>query len=131
MQVRVAEMGAWSNIPHFLYRDEIYSLQILLCRTQAGPGRTVKKEQEEFSPNNVQRINLISCTCGPVKSSLTPVKTKFSSGVLNRLRSPEIRSNGARRIWIETAKALKWTRYALRGFAKMRYCCVWSMTPFR
>ena len=28
--------------PHFKkYRDEIYSLQILLSRTQAGPGRTV------------------------------------------------------------------------------------------
>ena len=28
------------------YRDEIYSLQILLIRTQAGPGRTVKQELE-------------------------------------------------------------------------------------
>ena len=42
------------------YRDEIYSLQNLLSRTQAGPGRSVKKEQEEISPNHVQRINLIS-----------------------------------------------------------------------
>ena len=42
------------------YRDAIYSLQILLSRTQAGPGRTVKQEQEEISPNHVQRINLIS-----------------------------------------------------------------------
>ena len=31
----------------------------LLSRTQAGPGRTVKQEQEEISPNHV-RINLIS-----------------------------------------------------------------------
>ena len=46
------------NVP--MYRDEIYSLQILLSRTQAGPGRTVKKEQEEISPNHVQRINLLS-----------------------------------------------------------------------
>ena len=36
------------------YRHEIYSLQNLLSRTQAGPGRTVKKEQEEISPNHVQ-----------------------------------------------------------------------------
>ena len=43
-----------------VYRDEIYSLQILLSRTQAGPGRTDKQEQEEISPNHVQRINLIS-----------------------------------------------------------------------
>ena len=42
------------------YRDEIYSLQILLSRTQTGPGRTVKQGQEEISPNHVQRINLIS-----------------------------------------------------------------------
>ena len=42
------------------YRDEIYSLQILLSRNKAGPGRTVKQEQEEFSPNHVQRLNLIS-----------------------------------------------------------------------
>ena len=43
-----------------VYRDEINSLQIQLSRTQAGPGRTVKKEQEEISLNDVQRINLIS-----------------------------------------------------------------------
>ena len=42
------------------YRDEIYSLQILLSRTQAGPGGTVEQEQEEISPKDVQRINLIS-----------------------------------------------------------------------
>ena len=42
------------------HRDEIYSLQILLNRTQAGPGRTVKQEQGETSLNHVQRLNLIS-----------------------------------------------------------------------
>ena len=48
-----------------VYRDEIYSLQILLSRTKAGPGRTVKQEQEqeEISPNHVQRLNLISVQC--------------------------------------------------------------------
>ena len=45
---------------NIMYRDEIYSLQILLSRTQAEPGRAVKKEQEEISPNHVRRINLIS-----------------------------------------------------------------------
>ena len=43
-----------------LYRDEILSLQILLSRTQSGPGRTVKQEQEEISPNHVQKLNLNS-----------------------------------------------------------------------
>ena len=45
---------------HHMYRDEIYSLQNLLSMTQAGPGRTVKQEQEENSPNHVQRLNLNS-----------------------------------------------------------------------
>ena len=35
-------------------------MQILLSRTQAGPDRIVKEEQEEISPNYVQRLNLIS-----------------------------------------------------------------------
>ena len=43
---------------HITFREEIKFLQILLSRTQAGPGRTVK--QEEYSPNHVQRINLIT-----------------------------------------------------------------------
>ena len=43
-----------------VYRDEIYSLQILLSRTQAEPGKRVKQEQEEISRNHVQRLNLIS-----------------------------------------------------------------------
>ena len=41
-------------------RDEILTLQILLSRTQAGPVRTVKQEQEENYCNHVQRLNLIS-----------------------------------------------------------------------
>ena len=32
----------------------------MLSRTHAGPGRTVKQEQEEISPNHIQRLNLIS-----------------------------------------------------------------------
>ena len=32
-------------------------MQILLSRTQAGPGRTVKQEQEEISPNHVQTFS--------------------------------------------------------------------------
>ena len=49
-----------SICPRNKYRDEIYSLRILLSRTQAGPGRTVKEEQEQISPNHIQKINLIS-----------------------------------------------------------------------
>ena len=43
-----------------MYRDEINSLQIQLSGTQTGPGRAVKEQQEQNSPNHVQRINLIS-----------------------------------------------------------------------
>ena len=41
-----------------LYRAEKKSLQILLSRTQAGPGRNVKQEQEEISRNHVPRLFL-------------------------------------------------------------------------
>ena len=36
------------------YRDELKGLYVLLSRTQAGPGRTVKQEQEDISRNHVQ-----------------------------------------------------------------------------
>ena len=54
-----------AQVGRILYRDEIYSLQILVvCNTQAEPGRTFKQEQEEISPNHVQRLNLISVVWG-------------------------------------------------------------------
>ena len=37
-----------------LYRGGNKGLYVLLSRTQAGPGRTVKEEQEEISRNHVQ-----------------------------------------------------------------------------
>ena len=36
------------------YRARNKGLQILLSNSQAGPGRTVKQEQEEISRNHVQ-----------------------------------------------------------------------------
>ena len=50
----------------YMYRDEINSLQIQLSRTQAGPGRAVQEQQEQNSPNHVQRINLISVLNGTI-----------------------------------------------------------------
>ena len=52
--------GSSTNFCVSIYRDEINSLQIQLSRTQAGPCRAVKEQQEQNSPNHVQRINLIS-----------------------------------------------------------------------
>ena len=37
-----------------LYRDRLKGAQILLCNSQAGPGRKVKQEQEDISRNHVQ-----------------------------------------------------------------------------
>ena len=46
---------------HYLqYRAEKKPLQILLSRTQAGPGRIVKQQQEEMSRNHVPRLFLSS-----------------------------------------------------------------------
>ena len=49
MRDRVAVLGCQT-----LYRDRLKGVQILLSRTQAGPGKPVKQEQEETSPNHVQ-----------------------------------------------------------------------------
>ena len=38
----------------YYYRGGNKGLFVLLSRTQAGPGRTVKQEQEEMSRNHVQ-----------------------------------------------------------------------------
>ena len=39
---------------HVEYRDRLKCMQILLSRTQAGPGRAAKQEQEQTSRNHVQ-----------------------------------------------------------------------------
>ena len=43
-----------------MYRDRLKGVQILLSRTQAGPGRTVMVEQEQTSRNHVQAFKPIS-----------------------------------------------------------------------
>ena len=43
-----------------MYRAEKKSLQILLSRTQVGPGRKVKQEQEQISRNHVQTFSVCS-----------------------------------------------------------------------
>ena len=43
-----------------MYRDRLKSMQILLSRTQAGPGRAVKQEQKQTSCNHVQNLQSIS-----------------------------------------------------------------------
>ena len=48
------------GIASMLYRDRLKSMQILLSRTQAGPGRAVKQEQKQTSRNHVQNLQSIS-----------------------------------------------------------------------
>ena len=43
-----------------IYRGVNKGLYVLLSRTQAGPGRTVKQEQEEISRNHVQTFIYLS-----------------------------------------------------------------------
>ena len=69
-----------------IYRDEINSLQIQLSRTQAGPGRAVKEQQEQNSPNHIQRINLISVQPLPachaaVQAAFSQASVKVTMGV--------------------------------------------------
>ena len=52
---------SWRDLMfYYMYRAEKKSLQILLSRTQAGPGRKVKQVQEEISRNHVPRFFLSS-----------------------------------------------------------------------
>ena len=46
------------------YRGANKGLYVLLSRTQAGPGRTVKQEQEEISCNHVQTFICLSVRHG-------------------------------------------------------------------
>ena len=48
------------NCVRSLYRGVNKGLYVLLSRTQAGPGRKVKQEQEEISRNHVQSFIYLS-----------------------------------------------------------------------
>ena len=45
---------------NYSYRGVNKGVYVLLSRTQTGPGRTVKQEQEEFSINNIQTFICLS-----------------------------------------------------------------------
>ena len=45
----------WEMVEYLdLYGDRLKEVHILLSNSQAGPGRTVKQEQEEISRNHIQ-----------------------------------------------------------------------------
>ena len=43
------------------YRGANKGLNVLLSRTQAGPGRTFKQEQEDISRNHIPRLYFPLC----------------------------------------------------------------------
>ena len=53
----------WEKERESIYRGPGKSMQIVLSNTQAGPGRTVKQEQQEISRNHVHTFS-----GGPVQS---------------------------------------------------------------
>ena len=53
----MAEQGMFCS---YMYKDELKGLHVLLRRTQAGPGRAIKQEQEQNSRNHLQAFLLIS-----------------------------------------------------------------------
>ena len=46
----------WKYCDGGMYRGELKGLYDSLSRTQAGPGRAVKQEQEEHSRNHITRL---------------------------------------------------------------------------
>ena len=54
-------------------------MYFLLSRTQAGPGRTVKQEQEVTSRNHVQTFSGCSVVCDP-RRDITKMKGSGRSG---------------------------------------------------
>ena len=53
-----------------MYRGVNKGLHVLLSRTQAGPGRTVKQEQEEISRNHLQTFIYLSVETTPLESTV-------------------------------------------------------------
>ena len=59
-----------------LYREGNKGLYVLLSRSQAGPGRTVKQEQEETSRNHVQTFISPSVCREGNRASLSEERSK-------------------------------------------------------
>ena len=68
---------------------------VLLSRSQAeaGPGRTVKQEQEEISRNHIQTFSGGPCTC-PSNTDLTSKKTTSKNMVNSQLSHLKDRHTG-------------------------------------
>ena len=67
LQTNLSYVPSLQHTNYVLYRGANKGLHVLLSRTQAGPGRTVKQEQKEMSHNHVQTYLPLCTHC-----SLTP-----------------------------------------------------------
>ena len=56
------------SLPQRMYRGANKGVHVLLSKTQAGPGRTDKQEQEEISRNHVQTFICLSVLYIPGRS---------------------------------------------------------------
>ena len=71
------------------YRGVNKGLYVLLSRTQAGPGRTVKQEQEEISHKHVQTFSGCSVQLTPIiHLALFSFSCSEQRVVLRRVRPP-------------------------------------------
>ena len=57
------------HFPKSDYRGVNKGVYVLLGRTQSGPGRTVKQEQEEISRNHIQTFIYLSVQTNPLNGS--------------------------------------------------------------
>ena len=79
------------------YRDRLKGLQILLSKSQSGPGRIVKQEQEEISHNHVERTNLYSRLFTGLNLTLLPGKNQIRNLLKDILLIPSLLENRLRR----------------------------------
>ena len=104
--------GTFLLLPHFMaiYRDGLICVQILFSRTQAGPGRTVKQEQDEISPNHIQKLNFISVE-GYIDFNWNSSQTKLDTSTEKDLVLYNIHMN-----LLGTLIAEGWAKRCIQGY---------------
>ena len=85
-QVNRLDVCYWCLVEVTLYRGGNKGLFVLLSRTQAGPGRTVKQEQEEISSNHVQTVINLSVLYEIVHQELAEQSQKVTEYVCHKIR---------------------------------------------
>ena len=98
-------------------------MQILLSRTQPEPGWTGKQEQEEISPNHVQRLNLISVL---VLLDFMNVREEVSSQIYKQRTNPHDNAAVVRSLASHHAHALRRAKvWAVMNDGRINVSVVW------